>query len=171
MSKLMFDFDQVLVIAKYAEAIQSGARDVAEERVRAGTAHLEDPAYVSESALLDAWGQGNVEWRYECALRAMDVYYVDQQLTLIFDELDEGWDGVFDYEVAEEVGQAMAKHVFAAGAHTTAFGTTLVQYATMALIRHTLQYVEHNGAEAKLRIAATLAEKWPKAFAALREQP
>lgn len=169
MSKLMFDFDQALVIAKYAQGIQSGARDYAESGVRKGTFRLEDSAYVAESALLDAWGQGCVEWRYECALRAMDVYYVDQQLALIFEELDEGYLGVFDYEVAEEVGEAMAKHVFAAGAHTTAFGTTLVQYATTALIRATLQYVEGNDAEAKLRVAAMLAEKWPKAFAALGE--
>lgn len=169
MSKLKFDFDQVLVIAKYAQAIQAGARDISEERVKAGKAQVEDPAYVSESALLDAWGQGCVEWRYECTLRAMDVYYVDQQLTLIFEELDEDWLGVFDYEVAEEVGGAMAKHVFAAGTRTIAFGTTLVRYAITALIRATLQYVEGNGAEAKLRVAAVLAEKWPEEFAALGE--
>jgi len=170
MSKTIYDFDQALVIAKYAQAIQSGARDYTESGVKKGTFKLEDPAYVAETALLDAWGQGCVEWRYECALRAMDVYYVDQQLTLIFDELEEDWNGVFDYEVAEEVGEAMAKRVLDDPGVLVAFGTSLVTHATKALIRHTLQYVDDNSAEAKLRVAAMLAAKWPKAFAALGEQ-
>lgn len=168
MSKTIYDFDQALVIAKYAQGIQSGARDYTESGVKKGTIRQDNRNYVAETALLDAWGQGCVEWRYECALRAMDVYYVDQQLTLILDELGEEWDGVFDYEVAEEVGEAMAKYLLESEGYANG---TLTRIATKALIRHTLQYVDGNGAEAKLRVAAMLSAKWPKAFAELGEQP
>lgn len=153
---VLYSASDVHSIAMNAMSIQSGARDFVESGVKAGTYAVDNPRFVAESALLDTWQQGCVEWRDFIYRVALEVTRVERLLDEVFHELDDGWDGTFEYEVSEEVGAVLAECVMTGG-HMRSNGD-LHNAGLAGLVRYTLIFVNKYDAEVQFRVAVGLQE-------------
>ena len=65
-----------------------------------------------EEAILEAWGQGCLELHYAMA----DIAISDAELRdTLYDSLSNGFPGVYMYEVTEELGAFVGRHICAHG--------------------------------------------------------
>jgi hypothetical protein len=74
--------------------------------------------------LIKAWGQGGVELYHELSDWADIVTTEEGILAMLLEEQDEGWPGVFVYEVTEELGAHLRPIIMADDAVTKEYVLT-----------------------------------------------
>lgn len=144
--------------ARQAMSLQSGARDWVESQVLDG-AYGEHDNKIAEGILIEAWGHGGIEWRDFLADLAQTVHAVCEAGYALLK--DDGFPGVFEYEVTEEIGSSLARQVLDHGVTDT---RTLRQHAEECLYALAREFLHQCALqETKDAIDAMLAEQLPDA--------